>query len=62
MAGALGVWLGGDAVYHGIVKHKPLLGIALQTVTADTLKQALAMKTQLNCVVFAVLISLLCVI
>jgi adenosylcobinamide-phosphate synthase len=61
MAGALGVGLGGDAVYHGVIKHKPQLGIALQTVTADTLKQALAMKKRLNCVVFALLIVLLCV-
>jgi len=26
MAGALGVALGGDAVYHGQLKHKPTLG------------------------------------
>jgi adenosylcobinamide-phosphate synthase len=61
MAGALGIALGGDAVYHGVVKHKPQLGVALQAVTADTLSQALAMKTKLNWLVFVLLIILLCV-
>ena len=27
MAGALGVALGGDAIYHGQIKHKPTLGL-----------------------------------
>jgi adenosylcobinamide-phosphate synthase len=56
MAAALGVALGGDAVYHGQLKHKPQLGIALHAVNAQTLQQALAMKTQINLLVFSLLI------
>jgi len=55
MAGALGVALGGDAVYHGQLKHKPTLGIAIHAVNRQTLEQALAMKTRINLVVFALL-------
>ncbi len=56
MAGTLGVALGGDAVYHGQLKHKPQLGIALHAVNAQTLQQALAMKSHINLVVFSLLI------
>lgn len=56
MAGALGVALGGDAVYHGQLKHKPTLGCAIHAVNRLTLVQALAMKTRINVVVFSVLI------
>jgi adenosylcobinamide-phosphate synthase len=56
MAGALGVALGGDAVYHGQLKHKPTLGIAIHAINRHTLQQALAMKTRINLVVFALLI------
>jgi adenosylcobinamide-phosphate synthase len=56
MAGALGVALGGDAVYHGQLKHKPTLGIAIHAVNRHTLEQALAMKTRINIVVFSILI------
>ncbi len=56
MAGALGVALGGDAVYHGQLKHKPTLGIAIHAVNRQTLEQALAMKTRINVVVFSLLI------
>jgi adenosylcobinamide-phosphate synthase len=56
MAGALGVALGGDAVYHGQLKHKPTLGIAIHAVNRHTLEQALTMKTRINLVVFSLLI------
>jgi adenosylcobinamide-phosphate synthase len=56
MAGALGVALGGDAIYHGQLKHKPTLGIAIHAVNRQTLEQALAMKTRINLGVFALLI------
>lgn len=56
MAGALGVALGGDAVYHGQLKHKPTLGIAIHAINRHTLEQALAMKTGINLVVVALLI------
>jgi len=55
MAGALGVALGGDAVYHGQRKHKPQLGEAIYALSAETLQQGLAMKTRINIVVFSVL-------
>jgi adenosylcobinamide-phosphate synthase len=48
MAGALGVALGGDAYYHGQLKHKPLLGIAIQPLTDNTLQLGLAMKTRID--------------
>lgn len=56
MAGALGVALGGDAVYYGQLKHKPTLGLAINPVTQQTLEQALAMKMRINVVIFSVLI------
>ncbi|MDD4905974.1 MAG: adenosylcobinamide-phosphate synthase CbiB, partial [Methylobacter tundripaludum] len=37
MAGALGVALGGDASYHGQIKHKPTLGLPLRPVDKSTL-------------------------
>jgi len=55
MAGALGVALGGDAIYHGQLKHKPQLGDAIYALSAETLQQGLAMKTRINIVVFSVL-------
>lgn len=48
MAGALGVALGGDAWYHGQLKHKPVLGVALNPLNKTTLEQALQMKTGIN--------------
>jgi len=48
MAGALGVALGGDAWYHGQLKHKPVLGLALKPLNITTLEQALQMKTGIN--------------
>ncbi len=57
MAGALGVALGGDASYHGCIKHKPVLGSAINPVNQTTLKQALNMKTGINFIVLGILIA-----
>jgi len=55
MAGALGVALGGDASYHGQIKHKPALGLPIHPVDKSTLTQALQMKTDINLVVLGLL-------
>jgi adenosylcobinamide-phosphate synthase len=55
MAGALGVALGGDASYHGRIKRKPVLGLAVNAVNPTTLKQALNMKTGINLIVLGIL-------
>jgi adenosylcobinamide-phosphate synthase len=55
MAGALGVTLGGDAWYHGQLKHKPVLGLSINPVNRTALVQALAMKTDINLMVLGLL-------
>ncbi|MCK9621495.1 MAG: adenosylcobinamide-phosphate synthase CbiB [Methylobacter sp.] len=55
MAGALGVALGGDASYHGQIKHKPTLGLPVNPVDKSTLTQALHMKTGINLIVLSFL-------
>jgi len=55
MAGALGVALGGDASYHGQIKHKPTLGLPLNPVDKSTLTTALQMKTGINLIVLVLL-------
>lgn len=55
MAGALGVALGGDASYHGQIKHKPALGLPVSPVDQSTLTQALQMKTGINLTVLGLL-------
>jgi len=55
MAGALGVALGGDASYHGQIKHKPVLGLPLNPVDKSTLTTALQMKTGINLIVLVLL-------
>ncbi|EGW22917.1 adenosylcobinamide-phosphate synthase CbiB [Methylobacter tundripaludum] len=55
MAGALGVALGGDASYHGQIKHKPTLGLPLNPVDKSTLTRALQMKTGINLIVLGLL-------
>ena len=55
MAGALGVALGGDASYHGQIKHKPMLGLALNPVDKSALTKALQMKTGINLIVLGLL-------
>ncbi len=55
MAGALGVALGGDASYHGRIKHKPTLGMPANPVDKAALTQALQMKTGINLVVLGLL-------
>lgn len=55
MAGALGVALGGDACYHGQLKHKPVLGLPINPVNKAALVQALAMKTGINLIILSLL-------
>ena len=55
MAGALDVALGGDAYYHGQLKHKPVLGLSINPVDKTVLVQALAMKTDINLMVLGLL-------
>ncbi|MEE9355883.1 MAG: adenosylcobinamide-phosphate synthase CbiB [Methylococcaceae bacterium] len=55
MAGALGVRLAGDAIYHGQLKRKPRLGQSLHPVNQSTLNQALKMKTGINSVILSLL-------
>jgi adenosylcobinamide-phosphate synthase len=57
MAGALGVVLGGDASYHGRIKHKPVLGSSIHPINQTTLKQALNMKTGIDLIVLTLLIA-----
>lgn len=57
LAGSLGVALGGDAYYHGKMKHKPTLGHPLNPLTKNTLKQSLALKSAIDCTLISVLIS-----
>ena len=55
MAGAFGVALGGDAWYHGRLKHKPVLGLSINPVNKAVLVQALTMKTGFNLMVLGLL-------
>jgi adenosylcobinamide-phosphate synthase len=55
MAGSLGVALGGDASYHGQIKHKPTLGLSVNPVDKSTLARALQMKTGINLMVLSLL-------
>lgn len=55
MAGALGVALGGDANYHGQVKHKPTLGLPVNPVDKSKLSDALQMKSGINLFVLTLL-------
>jgi adenosylcobinamide-phosphate synthase len=55
MAGALGVALGGDARYHGKIKHKPTLGLPIIPVDQTTLAKALQMKTGVDILVLSLL-------
>jgi adenosylcobinamide-phosphate synthase len=55
MAGALGIALGGDAYYHGQLKHKPALGSPVNPINNATVMQALNMKTGINLIVLSLL-------
>jgi len=57
MAGALGVALGGDASYHGQIKHKPTLGLPVNPVDKSALTRALQMKTGIHLTVLSLLIA-----
>ncbi|MDP1666425.1 MAG: adenosylcobinamide-phosphate synthase CbiB [Methylobacter sp.] len=55
MAGALGIALGGDASYHGQIKHKPMLGLPVNPVDKSALTKALQMKAGINLIVLSLL-------
>ncbi|MDD1628003.1 MAG: adenosylcobinamide-phosphate synthase CbiB [Methylococcaceae bacterium] len=55
MAGAFGVALGGDAYYHGQLKHKPVLGLSINPVNKAVLVKALTMKKGINLIVLSLL-------
>lgn len=57
MAGALGIALGGDASYHGKLKHKPVLGIAVNPVDKAALVRALALRSRIDGLVLSLLIA-----
>ena len=48
MAGALEVGLGGDAYYHGQLKHKPTIGVSRYSINPAIVRQSLAMKNKLD--------------
>ena len=56
LAGGLGIALGGDAIYHGQLKHKPTLGEAIFPISNEKLIQALALKNRLNAVIISLLV------
>jgi adenosylcobinamide-phosphate synthase len=55
MAGALGIALGGDASYHGQIKHKPTLGLPINPVDKSALTRALQIKKGFNLIVVSLL-------
>ena len=57
MAGALGVALGGDASYHGQLKHKPVLGVAVNPVDKAALIRALALRSRIDGLALSLLIA-----
>ena len=48
LAGLLGVALAGNAYYHGQLKQKPTLGLAVNQINRATLVQALALRTKID--------------
>lgn len=57
MAGGLSITLGGDASYHGKIKRKPALGVAINPVNKNALQQALHMRTSIDLSVLILLIT-----
>ena len=57
MAGALGVALGGDAFYHGLLKHKPVLGAPVNPVDKAALVRALAIKPCIDGLILSALVA-----
>jgi adenosylcobinamide-phosphate synthase len=60
MAGALGVALGGDAIYHGQLKSKPVLGDSVKPVNRTALVSALAFAPRIHIAIMVFLV--LCVL
>lgn len=56
MAGGYAVALGGDAYYHGKLKHKPTLGRGTNTLDSSVVRQALAMKSDFDKLIIVFLI------
>ena len=52
LAGGLQIALGGAAHYHGKLKHKPILGEALQPISCATIKQALTLRWKIDTAIF----------
>lgn len=57
MAGGLSIALGGDASYHGQIKHKPTLGVSINPVDKSSLEQALQMRSRIDLTVITLLIT-----
>jgi len=57
MAGGLSIALGGDASYHGQIKHKPALGVAINPVDKNALEQALQMRGRIDRTVLTLLLA-----
>ncbi len=57
-AAILGVQLGGENTYQGVVKAKPLLGDSLRSITPDIINQALNL-TRMVCLVWLSLLSII---
>ncbi len=60
LAGLLGVSLGGDAYYHGQLKHKPTLGMAIKPIDKTTLAHALKLRVKFDIVILIFLTSSVC--
>ncbi len=56
LAGSLGILLGGDASYHGKIKHKPVLGADINPINQTTLIQGLKIKTGIDLMLLSVLL------
>lgn len=55
LAGLLGVSLGGNAFYHGRLKQKPTLGLAVNPITHSTVIQALSLRPKIDLIIIGAL-------